>query len=148
MELLAEHMSANHTASLARPMMRFVSSALLLGSVALQAVLGRSVDSFIDAQSPVALQPLLCNIGPDGCNVKSAAPGVVVASPSTQNPDCGFLLSPLCPDQADRYQISTPGLGTAPWSSSPSSTGLSASMMPACSVALSSSSQLRPSSNV
>ncbi|KAM4059941.1 glycosyl hydrolases family 15 domain-containing protein [Hirsutella rhossiliensis] len=102
MELLDQHMSAlsaNDTASLARPIMHFVSTALLLGSVALQAVLGRSatdrqgtllrrsVDSFIDTESPIALHQLLCNIGAHGCNVKGAGPGVVIASPSTENPN-------------------------------------------------------------
>ncbi|KAM0338256.1 hypothetical protein ACHAPU_011381 [Fusarium lateritium] len=81
--------------------MYFVSSAFLLGSFALQSVLGRpafdersqvlerqsSVDSFIKSESSVAIEQLLCNIGSDGCNSKNVASGVVIASPDTQDPD-------------------------------------------------------------
>ncbi|KJZ80408.1 hypothetical protein HIM_00258 [Hirsutella minnesotensis 3608] len=82
--------------------MQFASTALLLGSVAVQAVLGRlgsdrqpallsrSVDSFVQIQQPIALQKLFCNIGPDGCNVKGVGPGAVIASPSTADPDYFF----------------------------------------------------------
>ncbi|KAL2259485.1 hypothetical protein VTK26DRAFT_6826 [Humicola hyalothermophila] len=77
-----------------------LSSLLLLGSCAVQAALGRpepsrakreilkrSVDSFIQNETPIAWQNLLCNIGPDGCRVQGAAAGVVVASPSKADPD-------------------------------------------------------------
>uniref|UniRef100_A0A0D2XVL5 Glucoamylase n=1 Tax=Fusarium oxysporum (strain Fo5176) TaxID=660025 RepID=A0A0D2XVL5_FUSOF len=81
--------------------MYFVSSAFLLGSFALQSVLGRpafderslvqerqsSVDSFIKSESSVAIEQLLCNIGSDGCNSKNVATGIVIASPDTQDPD-------------------------------------------------------------
>ncbi|KAJ6441978.1 glucoamylase precursor [Purpureocillium lavendulum] len=92
-------LSVNDTASLVNPIMHFFTSALLLGSVAVQTVLGRagfgrqplllkrSVDSFISTETPIALEQLLCNIGSDGCNAKRAASGVVIASPSTQDPD-------------------------------------------------------------
>jgi hypothetical protein len=33
---------------------------------------------------------VLANIGPDGKEAQGAAPGVVVASPSRENPDCRF----------------------------------------------------------
>lgn len=80
-----------------------LSSLLLLGSCAFQAALGRpeasrskreaqilkrSVDSFIQNETPIAWQNLLCNIGPNGCRAQGAAAGVVVASPSKANPDC------------------------------------------------------------
>ncbi|KAK3314938.1 glucan 1, 4-alpha-glucosidase [Apodospora peruviana] len=82
--------------------MHAVSSLLLLGACAFQAVLGgrpdlaarreaeivkRDVDSFIATEKPYALTRLLCNIGPNGCAAAGAAPGVVVASPSKSNPD-------------------------------------------------------------
>ncbi|KAH7249790.1 Six-hairpin glycosidase-like protein [Fusarium redolens] len=81
--------------------MYFVSSAFLLGSFALQSVLGRpafderslvqerqsSVDSFIKSESSVAIEQLLCNIGSDGCNSKNVATGIVIASPDTKDPD-------------------------------------------------------------
>lgn len=111
-------LSANDTASLARPIMYLVSTALFLGSVAVQVVLGRataaSVDSFIETESPIALRQLLCNIGPDGCNVKGAAPGAIIASPSTQDPNCRSLLPCIGPALADRRQTFTPGPGTVP----------------------------------
>ncbi|KYK55735.1 glucoamylase I precursor [Drechmeria coniospora] len=93
-------LSINNTAALVHPVMHLLSSVLLLGSVAVQTVLGRpgagrqsvallkhSVDSFIKTEEPVALEKLLCNIGPDGCNANGAASGVVIASPSNDNPD-------------------------------------------------------------
>ncbi|KAL6855166.1 hypothetical protein ACO1O0_006304 [Amphichorda felina] len=78
--------------------MHFFSSALLLGSYALQSVLGRpkveshratlqrSVDGFIEIQTPIALERLLCNIGADGCTASGAAPGVAIASPDRVEP--------------------------------------------------------------
>lgn len=78
------------------------SSLLLLGSYAVQAVLGRpeasrvrsqgdilkrSVDSFISTESPIALSRLLCNIGSTGCYASGVASGAVIASPSQNNPD-------------------------------------------------------------
>jgi len=75
--------------------MHFFSSALLLGAYAFQTVLGRpgagnvlkrSVDDFIDTQTPISLERLLCNIGSDGCAADGAASGVVVASPDRVDP--------------------------------------------------------------
>jgi glucoamylase len=91
-------LSLNSTASLIQPIMYFVSSALLLGSFALQSVLGRpalqerqsSLDSFIKSESSVAIEQLLCNIGSDGCNSQGVASGVVIASPDTEDPDYFF----------------------------------------------------------
>ncbi|KAJ4135994.1 hypothetical protein NW768_003602 [Fusarium equiseti] len=78
--------------------MYFLSSALLLGSVALQGVLGRpalqerqsSLDSFVKSESSIAIEQLLCNIGSDGCNSQGVASGVVIASPDTEDPDYFF----------------------------------------------------------
>lgn len=80
--------------------MTSLASLFLLGSYAFQAVLGRpgasrvhgdigkrSVDSFIATESPIALSRLLCNIGPDGCYAQGADSGIVIASPSKNNPD-------------------------------------------------------------
>lgn len=95
--------SSNVTSSLVQqPIMHSLSSILLLGTYAYQAVLGRpdasrvrsqgdivkrSVDSFIASESPIALSRLLCNIGPDGCYASGVASGVVIASPSKNSPD-------------------------------------------------------------
>ncbi|OBS22075.1 hypothetical protein FPOA_08412 [Fusarium poae] len=91
-------LSLNSTASLIQPIMYFVSSAFLLGSFALQSVLGRpalqqrqsSLDSFIKSESSVAIEQLLCNIGSDGCHSQGVASGVVIASPDTEDPDYFF----------------------------------------------------------
>ncbi|KAF5019186.1 hypothetical protein F66182_8814 [Fusarium sp. NRRL 66182] len=88
--------SLNSTVSIIQPIVYLFSSALLLGSFALQSVLGRpaevqerqsSLDSFIEAQSSISIEQLLCNIGSNGCNARNVAPGVVIASPDTQDPD-------------------------------------------------------------
>ena len=47
-----------------------------------------SLDSFISSQSPIALQGVLNNIGPNGAKVSGAASGLVIAGPSKNNPDC------------------------------------------------------------
>ncbi|KAK4122603.1 carbohydrate-binding module family 20 protein [Parathielavia appendiculata] len=82
--------------------MHALSSLFVLGSCAVQAALchpgaardkrdtaicKRSVDSFIEKETPIAWARLLCNIGPNGCAASGAASGVVVASPSKANPD-------------------------------------------------------------
>lgn len=46
------------------------------------------VDSFINSQTPIALEGVLNNIGADGSLVSGASSGVVVASPSKDDPDC------------------------------------------------------------
>lgn len=86
--------------------MHLVSSLLVVGA-AFQAVLGlpdplhekrhsdiikRSVDSYIQTETPIAQKNLLCNIGSSGCRVSGAASGVVVASPSKSSPDCKWKL--------------------------------------------------------
>ncbi|EGN98505.1 glycoside hydrolase family 15 protein [Serpula lacrymans var. lacrymans S7.3] len=66
-------------------MRRFVLSALALCvSVVAQS---STVDSYISTESPIAQAGLLANIGPDGSKSSGAYPGVVIASPSTTNPD-------------------------------------------------------------
>lgn len=82
--------------------MHGLSSLLLLGTSAYQAVLGRpdasrirsqgdilrrSVDSFVATESPIAISRLLCNLGPEGCYANGVAAGAVIASPSKNNPD-------------------------------------------------------------
>lgn len=103
MELLSHSISSlshNTSSSLFQPVMYFFSSALLLGSVALQSVMGRpsfnqerdltkrAVDDFISFETPIALQQLLCNIGASGCHSSGVASGLVIASPDKQDPDC------------------------------------------------------------
>lgn len=97
-------LSINTTSSIVQPIMHFLSGAFLLGSIALQNVLGRPsvqnqrpltrnfVDEFIATERPIALEQLLCNIGPDGCHTPGVSPGAVIASPSTYDPDCMYFL--------------------------------------------------------
>lgn len=44
--------------------------------------------SFIASETPIALQGILDNIGPDGAKVAGAGSGLVIASPSKADPDC------------------------------------------------------------
>ncbi|GBE83088.1 Glucoamylase [Sparassis crispa] len=46
-----------------------------------------SVSSYISTESPIAKAGVLANIGPDGSLSSGAYPGIVIASPSTENPD-------------------------------------------------------------
>ncbi|MCJ1243394.1 hypothetical protein MMC30_000591 [Trapelia coarctata] len=46
-----------------------------------------SLASFLAAESPIALQGVLSNIGPNGSKAPGASPGIVIASPSTSNPN-------------------------------------------------------------
>ncbi|KAK7430540.1 glycoside hydrolase 15 protein [Neonectria magnoliae] len=102
MQLFDESVSSlshNTTSSLVQPVMYFFTSALLLGSVALQSVMGRpsldqrsnvmkrAVDDFIDFETPIALEQLLCNIGATGCHASGVSSGIVIASPDKQDPD-------------------------------------------------------------
>lgn len=46
---------------------------------------------FIVSETPIALQGILDNIGPDGEKVAGAGSGLVIASPSKVEPDCKLL---------------------------------------------------------
>ncbi len=99
--LLPTYLNAS---GLATTVTAMLSSLLVLGSCAVQAVVGRpdatprvrregavlkrSVDSFIQTETPIAWNKLLCNIGPSGCAASGAASGAVIASPSKSSPDC------------------------------------------------------------
>jgi glucoamylase len=48
------------------------------------------IDNFVSKESPIAFQGILNNIGADGSQVGGASSGIVVASPSTQDPDYFF----------------------------------------------------------
>ena len=49
-----------------------------------------SLANFIAGESPIALQGVLNNIGSTGSLSQGASSGIVVARPSTSNPDCKF----------------------------------------------------------
>ncbi|RHZ59208.1 hypothetical protein CDV55_102012 [Aspergillus turcosus] len=46
-----------------------------------------SLDAWLATETTVSLNGILANIGADGAYAKSAKPGVIIASPSTSNPD-------------------------------------------------------------
>ncbi|KAH6656331.1 glycoside hydrolase family 15 protein [Truncatella angustata] len=84
--------------------MHALSSLLLLGGYAAQAVFGRpdpeasrirrendlqkrDVDSFLATEEPIAYAQILCNLGPSGCHASGVGSGLVLASPSKSDPD-------------------------------------------------------------
>ncbi|KAK1997637.1 family 15 glycosyl hydrolase [Colletotrichum falcatum] len=92
--VLSGELAPNTTERLTQPIMKLFTSALLLGSFATQTILGypgaqmvkRDVDSFIATETPIALQQLLCNIGPNGCHAQGVSSGIVIASPDKVDP--------------------------------------------------------------
>ena len=52
-----------------------------------------SLASFIATESPIALQGVLNNVGSAGSAAQGAKSGIVVASPSTTNPNCKLAKS-------------------------------------------------------
>lgn len=75
-------------ASLTMPSLRQLVPAFLLAGSSLSSPLeSRDLSSFITKERATALQGILNNIGPDGKLSQGAASGVVIASPSTVNPD-------------------------------------------------------------
>ena len=51
----------------------------------------RNLEAFIAKQTEISLAGVLANIGPDGSEVQGVPPGVLVASPSREDPDCAYL---------------------------------------------------------
>ena len=49
-----------------------------------------TLDNFTATELPIALKGILNNIGPTGMLVPGAAPGLVIASPTQNNPDCMY----------------------------------------------------------
>lgn len=54
----------------------------------LEARVTGTLDSWIAEESSFALEGILANIGSSGALASGAASGIVIASPSTSNPDC------------------------------------------------------------
>lgn len=51
-----------------------------------------SLDTWLISESTIALQGVLNNIGPGGSKAQGAAAGIVVASPSKNDPNCTWSL--------------------------------------------------------
>ncbi|KAK1459369.1 glycosyl hydrolase family 15 [Colletotrichum melonis] len=92
--VMSGSLAHNTTERLTQPIMKLLTSALLLGSLATQTIFGypggqfvkRDVDSFIATETPIALAQLLCNIGPNGCHAQGVSSGIVIASPDKTDP--------------------------------------------------------------
>lgn len=76
-----------------------LSTALVLGATIAPTAFARQngrhrnkdhVENFIKTEIPYAWERLFCNFGPDGCAAPGVNPGVVIASPSTDDPNCMF----------------------------------------------------------
>ena len=83
------------------PRLSYALCALALGHAAIAAPqlsprATGSLDTWLATETTVSLNGILANIGADGAYAKSAKPGVIVASPSTSNPDCENLLNWPC----------------------------------------------------
>ncbi|KIJ40940.1 carbohydrate-binding module family 20 protein [Sphaerobolus stellatus SS14] len=68
--------------------MRFLRFLGLLSFVALSTQ--QNVASYVQTETPIAKAGILANIGPSGSKSSGAASGIVIASPSTTNPDYLF----------------------------------------------------------
>lgn len=50
-----------------------------------------SLDAWLASETTVALDGILDNVGSSGAYAKSAKSGIVIASPSTSDPDCEYM---------------------------------------------------------
>jgi glucoamylase len=78
------------------PRLSYALCALALGNAAIAAPqlsprATGSLDTWLATETTVSLNGILANIGADGAYAKSAKPGIIIASPSTSNPDCEQL---------------------------------------------------------
>lgn len=64
------------------------ATALWQGQVVASPSKGNSLERFISQEADISIKGVLSNIGADGKRAQGAAPGVVVASPSREDPDC------------------------------------------------------------
>ncbi|KAJ7160073.1 glucoamylase [Mycena filopes] len=69
-----------------RAFLKLLSALAVCASVLAQT----SVDSYVATESPIAKAGMLANIGPSGSKSQGAKAGVVIASPSTTNPNYLF----------------------------------------------------------
>ncbi|GFF35707.1 glucoamylase [Aspergillus udagawae] len=74
------------------PRLSYALCALALGHAAIAAPrlsprATGSLDTWLATETTVSLNGILANVGADGAYAKSAKPGIIIASPSTSNPD-------------------------------------------------------------
>lgn len=92
------------------------STLLAVPPSAVQPCFTSSLTSWLASESTHALQGILANIGSDGVDVAGASSGIVVASPSKENPDCTSLSTRQVHGHCEglRGQTSTHGPGIRP----------------------------------
>jgi hypothetical protein len=62
----------------------------LHGATARLSINQDNLPAAIEKENTIALKGVLNNIGPDGSQAPGALAGIIVASPSTENPDCEY----------------------------------------------------------
>lgn len=73
-----------------------IAAAPLCGSLATRfSGRGATLEEQIEKENAIALQGVLNNIGPNGSQAPGASPGITVASPSTENPNCKCPISDI-----------------------------------------------------
>jgi glucoamylase len=65
----------------------FASASIAIFSIFTNPSTKGAVDTYIGTEGPIAKAGLLANIGPNGSKSSGAKPGIVIASPSTSNPN-------------------------------------------------------------
>ncbi|KAF8555761.1 Six-hairpin glycosidase, partial [Imleria badia] len=75
------------------------------------AAVSSTVDDYVSTESPIANAGLLANIGPSGAMASGAYPGVVIASPSTENPNYLYSWASIQQVTNPSGTVSTGGLG-------------------------------------
>jgi len=82
-----EHPRCAHVRPKPSLKMRLLCLASVIGLVGTSISQPTNVDSYFGKESPIAKDGLLANIGPSGKKSSGAKPGIVIASPSTDNPN-------------------------------------------------------------
>jgi hypothetical protein len=65
----------------------------LQGTAARLYVRQDNLPTAVENENTISLQGVLNNIGPEGSQAPGALAGVIVASPSTENPDCEYTFN-------------------------------------------------------
>jgi glucoamylase len=65
----------------------------LQGTAARLYVRQNNLPTAVENENTISLQGVLNNIGPEGSQAPGALAGVIVASPSTENPDCEYTFN-------------------------------------------------------
>jgi hypothetical protein len=75
---------------IARTFVAALAATSLHGAAARLSIHQDNLAATIEKEYTIALEGVLNNIGPDGSQAPGALEGIIVASPSTENPDCEY----------------------------------------------------------